>query len=474
MERRSERISSGTRSGTVVDARTSLALWLRAGRAQRGISLEEVSRITKIQVRILERLEAGKGEGLPADVFVRGFVRSFAKCVGLDEEEALRRYHACANPAAVSPVSAHSAAHVTARAVVDAMADLAPATASSSRPRSPTAEIMAAGSMPGLPIPDFDPAPLASMTMLPATGTLVETAAATMPVETASVEEITVAPEAETAPVVEAPIVVAPALADDVVEPSAPPEKTEKTAAESGKSKKRGKRNRRAKRTTSRADMAVGTPAQPSPIVQSRGEDAQTSTEPPVEDTTAIADAAPDEQASIEAAPSRPSVVEISELPPIALDVPDGLAALDAAPLEETVVPDVAIEDPTFEEPIATTTWQPRMPTVAPSVPWRRPGYVTPTAAPVPSVPSLVIDDADPEGADQIREERAARSQPRRSFLPPILLDREDRSARQGGLTLAVIILLIAATLTLSYLMRRPSSSGDGVTAIPASIDHIG
>jgi hypothetical protein len=27
-----------------------------------------------------------------------------------------------------------------------------------------------------------------------------------------------------------------------------------------------------------------------------------------------------------------------------------------------------------------------------------------------------------------------------------------------------VILLLIAATLTLSYLMRRPSAGGDGVT----------
>jgi hypothetical protein len=32
-----------------------------------------------------------------------------------------------------------------------------------------------------------------------------------------------------------------------------------------------------------------------------------------------------------------------------------------------------------------------------------------------------------------------------------------------------VIILLIAATLTLSYLMRRPSSSGDGVTRTETS-----
>ena len=79
-------------------------------------------------------------------------------------------------------------------------------------------------------------------------------------------------------------------------------------------------------------------------------------------------------------------------------------------------------------------------------------------------MPSLVIDDADPDSADRERDDRTSKEPHRLSFLPPILLDREDRSARQGGLTLAVIILLIAATLTLSYLMRRPSPSGDGVT----------
>jgi hypothetical protein len=86
-------------------------------------------------------------------------------------------------------------------------------------------------------------------------------------------------------------------------------------------------------------------------------------------------------------------------------------------------------------------------------------------------VPSLVIDDADPDSAERVLEAREDHHTPRRSFLPPILLDREDRSGRQGGLTLAVIILLIAATLTLSYLMRRPSASGDGMTRFetPAS-----
>jgi len=99
----------------------------------------------------------------------------------------------------------------------------------------------------------------------------------------------------------------------------------------------------------------------------------------------------------------------------------------------------------------------------APSVPWRRPNLPRQESY---VVPSLVIDDADPDSADRERDDRLAK-EPHPlglSFLPPILLDREDRSSRQGGLTLAVIILLIAATLTLSYLMRRPSGSGDGVT----------
>src|SRR5262245_38587128 len=126
-----------------VDPRMSLALWLRAGRAHRGLTLEDVSRVTKIQTRILERLEGGKPEGLPADVFVRGFVRSFAKCVGLDEEEALRRYGECGVP---------SAPAVTARAMVEAMSDLAPTVArvmpAASRPP------LASGSLQDLPRAD--------------------------------------------------------------------------------------------------------------------------------------------------------------------------------------------------------------------------------------------------------------------------------------------------------------------------------
>src|SRR3954471_24635271 len=92
------------------DPRTSLAMWLRAGRAQRKLTLDDVARVTKIQPRILEKIEAGNLEGLPAEVFVRGFVKSFARCVGLDEGEAVERYGQCAN--ALGPTSSVARAFV--------------------------------------------------------------------------------------------------------------------------------------------------------------------------------------------------------------------------------------------------------------------------------------------------------------------------------------------------------------------------
>jgi hypothetical protein len=83
----------------------------------------------------------------------------------------------------------------------------------------------------------------------------------------------------------------------------------------------------------------------------------------------------------------------------------------------------------------------------------------------VTPIPTLVIDDDDPESAERVIEARKEKDPEKKSFLPAALLD-PDRP-RQGGLTLAVIILLIVATLTLSYLMRRPSAGGEGVTMCP-------
>ena len=55
-------------------------------------SLADVSRSIKIQVKYLEALENGSYAGLPADVYVRGFLRSYARYLGCDEEAILRLY----------------------------------------------------------------------------------------------------------------------------------------------------------------------------------------------------------------------------------------------------------------------------------------------------------------------------------------------------------------------------------------------
>jgi DnaJ-class molecular chaperone len=57
---------------------------LRRARLRRGIELDEVSRITKINTVYLSCLEEGRFAELPARVYVRGFVAAYASCIGLD------------------------------------------------------------------------------------------------------------------------------------------------------------------------------------------------------------------------------------------------------------------------------------------------------------------------------------------------------------------------------------------------------
>ena len=58
---------------------------LRAAREERGTPLQEVSDRTRIQMRFLQQIEAGSLEGLPDFVFVRGFIRSYAQVLGLND-----------------------------------------------------------------------------------------------------------------------------------------------------------------------------------------------------------------------------------------------------------------------------------------------------------------------------------------------------------------------------------------------------
>ena len=73
------------------DAKASAALGelLRAARDRRGLSLDQISRETKIPTRCLAALEHGDLAALPGGTYTRGEVIAFATAVGLNKQEAL-------------------------------------------------------------------------------------------------------------------------------------------------------------------------------------------------------------------------------------------------------------------------------------------------------------------------------------------------------------------------------------------------
>ena len=75
----------------------SFGRYLQSTRLEKKISLEKVSEETRIGMRTLQIIEKEDIEALPAEVFVRGFLRSFARAVGADEDEAVRLYLARLN-----------------------------------------------------------------------------------------------------------------------------------------------------------------------------------------------------------------------------------------------------------------------------------------------------------------------------------------------------------------------------------------
>jgi cytoskeleton protein RodZ len=70
----------------------SFGSWLRQQREIRNISLREISDNTKIGLRYLEALEEDRFEVLPASIFAKGFLREYAKYVGLDPDEVVNFY----------------------------------------------------------------------------------------------------------------------------------------------------------------------------------------------------------------------------------------------------------------------------------------------------------------------------------------------------------------------------------------------
>jgi cytoskeleton protein RodZ len=65
---------------------------LKQEREKRKITLEQISSSTKIGTRMLQALEEDKFNQLPGGIFNKGFVRAYARTVGLDEDQIVADY----------------------------------------------------------------------------------------------------------------------------------------------------------------------------------------------------------------------------------------------------------------------------------------------------------------------------------------------------------------------------------------------
>jgi cytoskeletal protein RodZ len=66
--------------------------YLNQQRQLRALSLEEVAKATRVPLEHLRALEEDRLDDLPGDAFAVGYIRNYARCIGLSADEAVLRY----------------------------------------------------------------------------------------------------------------------------------------------------------------------------------------------------------------------------------------------------------------------------------------------------------------------------------------------------------------------------------------------
>jgi cytoskeleton protein RodZ len=75
-----------------------LGSFLREQREKINLSHDQIAQKIRLRRTIIEAIEGEEWERLPPPVFVRGFLRSYATILGLDEKEVMKLYHQAAPP----------------------------------------------------------------------------------------------------------------------------------------------------------------------------------------------------------------------------------------------------------------------------------------------------------------------------------------------------------------------------------------
>src|SRR2546427_4911456 len=81
-------MSQGT--GTMEE---TLGQYLCHMRTQKGVSLEDIAKATRIDPRYLQAVEQNDFSQLPrAEIFAKAYVKAYARCLSLEEAEVMRRF----------------------------------------------------------------------------------------------------------------------------------------------------------------------------------------------------------------------------------------------------------------------------------------------------------------------------------------------------------------------------------------------
>lgn len=99
-------------------------VWLRRNRAAHGLTLDDIARSTKITKPILIALESSDVLRLPAPIYTRGFVKAYAREVGLDPDRTADDYLAQIEPLGTQHLRADAGQPPPAARTTDASLDV--------------------------------------------------------------------------------------------------------------------------------------------------------------------------------------------------------------------------------------------------------------------------------------------------------------------------------------------------------------
>lgn len=75
-----------------------IGIYLKNGRTEKGLSREDISKFTKIPLKFVAALEEEDFVSLPQEAYIRGFIRTYCKEVGITPDPVLSRLNEILSP----------------------------------------------------------------------------------------------------------------------------------------------------------------------------------------------------------------------------------------------------------------------------------------------------------------------------------------------------------------------------------------